>query len=177
MTRSNADGAVRPGHGDRSKSLATWLALIGGSLGLHRFYLHGPGDRWGWAFPLPTAIGLCGVWRMREFGTDDRLAWLMIPLLGVTLAIGMLSAIVYGLTPDDTWNPRFNRGATHSASGWGTIVGVMLALAVGATVTMATAAFAAQRYFEYQDLLHPDQALTERGDGAVEPGITRTCAG
>ena len=32
----------------RSKTLASWIALIGGSLGLHRFYLHGFRDPWGW---------------------------------------------------------------------------------------------------------------------------------
>ena len=31
----------------RSKTLATWVAVIGGAFGLHRFYLHGRGDRWG----------------------------------------------------------------------------------------------------------------------------------
>ena len=35
--------AARP----RSKTLATWAALLGGSLGLHRFYLYGLRDRWG----------------------------------------------------------------------------------------------------------------------------------
>ena len=45
---------------------------------------------------------------MRELGADDRLAWVLIPLLGLTLAAAMLSAIVYGLTPDENWNARFN---------------------------------------------------------------------
>ena len=58
----------------KSKTLATWIALIGGSLGLHRFYLHGFRDPWGWLFPLPTLVGLYGVQRMRLLGQDDRLA-------------------------------------------------------------------------------------------------------
>ena len=37
----------------KSKTLATWIALIGGSLGLHRFYLHGFRDPWGWLFAWP----------------------------------------------------------------------------------------------------------------------------
>ena len=41
----------------QSKTLATWIALLGGSLGLHRFYLHGLRDRWGWLHPLPTLLG------------------------------------------------------------------------------------------------------------------------
>jgi len=134
----------------KSKTLATWVALIGGSLGLHRFYLHGFRDAWGWAFPLPTLVGLYGVQRMRQFGQDDQLAWLLIPLLGVMLAAAMLTAIVYGLTADEKWNARFNPGTPASQSGWLAIFGVMLALLVGSGVLMATIAFSSQRYFEHE---------------------------
>ncbi len=59
----------------RSKTLATWLAFVAGSLGLHRFYLHGLRDGWGWLHVPPTLLGLYGVERMLELGQDDRLAW------------------------------------------------------------------------------------------------------
>ena len=85
----------------RSKSIATWIAFFGGTLGLHRFYLHGFGDKLGWLHPLPTAIGLLGVLRIRELGQDDHLAWLLVPLFGLMVAQAMLFAIVYGLTPDE----------------------------------------------------------------------------
>lgn len=140
---------------DRSKPVATWIALVAGSFGLHRFYLFGPGDLWGWAYPLPTLVGLVGVIRMRELGGDDQWAWVLIPFLGVTLAASMLSAIVYGLTPDDRWNARFAPSRAPAESGWATIAGVIVALAVGATVMMSTIAFIAQRYFEYQTLQAP----------------------
>jgi hypothetical protein len=143
--------AARP----RSKTLATWAALLGGSLGLHRFYLHGLRDRWGWLHPWPTLVGLYGVLRMRELGQDDRLAWVLIPLLGLMLAGTMLAAIVYGLTPDEKWNARFNPGAPAPASGWAALIGVVLALAVGGGVLMATIAFSAQRYFESQSAAAP----------------------
>ncbi len=136
--------AVRP----RSKALVTWLALLGGSLGLHRFYLHGGGDLWAWAYPLPTLAGAYGFWRMREFGVDDRLGSLLVPLLGVTLAAAMLSAIVYGLTDDARWAARHGPKEPGHRSAWPTVLGVALALAAGATVTLATIAFTAQRYFE-----------------------------
>jgi hypothetical protein len=136
--------------GYKSKTLAVWIALLGGSFGLHRFYLHGLGDRRGWLFAWPTLLGMYGVQRMRRLGQDDQLAWLLIPLLGLMLAGSMLAAIVYGLTPDEKWNARFNpRGPAHR-TGWATIIAVVLALAVGAGVLMATLAFSAQRYFEYQ---------------------------
>jgi hypothetical protein len=136
--------------GYKSKTLATWIAVIGGSLGLHRFYLHGFRDVWGWLFIWPTLIGLYGVMRMRHLGGDDHLAWVLIPFLGMTVAIGMLGAIIQGLTPDERWNERFNPAGPQHRMGWATVIGVVVALIVGGGVLMATLAFSAQRYFEYQ---------------------------
>ena len=136
--------------GYKSKTFATWLAVIGGSLGLHRFYLHGFRDRWGWLFVWPTLVGLYGVQRMRQLGGDDHVAWVLIPFLGAMVAIGMFSAIIYGLTPDERWNARFNPTGPQHRMGWATVIGVVLALVVGGGVLMATLAFSAQRYFEYQ---------------------------
>lgn len=142
-----------PTRAPRSKTLATWLALLGGPLGLHRFYLHGLGDLPGWLLPVPTAIGLWGLNRVAEFGQDDHLAWLLIPVLGFTVAATMLQAILYGLTPDERWNARHNPDVAPEQApqaGWPTVIGIALALLVGAGVLMATIAFSGQRYFEYQ---------------------------
>jgi hypothetical protein len=139
---------MRAGH--KSKTLATWVTLVGGSFGLHRFYLHGFRDPWGWLFPWPTLLGLLGVQRMREFGQDDRLAWLLIPLLGFMLAGTMLTAIVHGLTPDEKWNARWNPDGPDDHTGWLTVLGVIVSLMVGAGVLMATIAFVGQRAFEIQ---------------------------
>ena len=136
--------------GYRSKTVATWLAVLVGWLGLHRFYLHGLRDPIGWCFAPPALVGLVGVQRMRAFGVDDHLAWVLIPILGLVLAIAMVTALVYGLTPDERWNARYNEGAArqHETS-WATILGVIAALVLGAGILMATIAFSAQRYFEY----------------------------
>jgi hypothetical protein len=134
---------------DRSKTLATWLAILGGSLGLHRFYLHGLGDRWGWLLWLPTLVGAYGVRRMRELGQDDMLAWVLIPWLGLAIAATMLSAIVYGLMPAEKWNARHNAGGTSISIPWLDVFGAIVALALGATALMASIAFMAQRYFEH----------------------------
>lgn len=135
----------------RSKTLATWLAFAGGSLGLHRFYLHGPRDVAGWLHLPPTLLGAYGVHRMMELGQDDRLAWVLIPLLGLSVAASMLAAIVCGLTPDERWNARFDPAGPAARSGWLAVLGVIAALIVGASVLMATIAFGTQRYFESQD--------------------------
>jgi hypothetical protein len=134
----------------RSKALATWLAVIGGAFGLHRFYLHGWRDLPGWLYPVPTLLGLAGVQRMRAFGQDDHVAWVLIPLLGLALSAAMLTAIVYGLTPDDKWAARHNPGQPVQATGWTPVLGVIVALLLGASVFMGTVAFSAQRFFEWQ---------------------------
>jgi hypothetical protein len=136
--------------GYKSKTLATWMAVVGGCFGLHRFYLHGPKDLMGWLVVLPTLLGLYGVQRMRHIGVDDHLAWALIPLLGVTLSIAMVSALVLGLTSDEKWQARFNPNGPVQPTGWIVIIGVITALSLGAGVLMATIAFSAQRYFEYQ---------------------------
>jgi len=134
----------------KSKTLATWIALFGGSLGLHRFYLYGPRDIWGWLWPAPTLLGAYGVQRVLKLGQDDQLAWLLVPLLGLALASAMLAAIVYGLMPDERWNARFNPSGRAHHAGWSVVFAVVLSLLVGATVLMSTIAFSGQRYFEYQ---------------------------
>jgi TM2 domain-containing membrane protein YozV len=139
--------ARRPATG-RSRAVATWLALVGGSLGLHRFYLHGGGDIVGWLHPWPTLLGVYGFWRMREFGVDDARGSKLVLLLGAMVAVSMLEAIVCGLTSDERWRARHGASPARRAAGWPTYVAVALALAIGAAATMATIAFAAQQYFE-----------------------------
>jgi len=131
-----------------SKTIATWLAVLGGSLGLHRFYLHGWRDTLGWLYPLPTLLGLLGVWRMRQFGVDDPAGWFLVPLLGLTISAAMLSAIVYGLTPDEKWAAR--RGEPLRPTGWAPVLGVIAALMLGAGVLMGTIAFVVQKLFEWE---------------------------
>ena len=136
---------------EKSKTLATWLALTLGCLGVHRFYLHGWRDGLAWLHPVPALLGLAGVLRMRNLGQDDHAAWLLIPLFGLMLVVGMGAAIRYGLTPDEKWALRF--GQPLRASGWLAVIGVIAALLVGGAVLMGTLAFGGQKFFEYQQQL------------------------
>ena len=93
---------------NRSKTLATWLAVVGGSLGLHRFYLHGAKDVWAWLHPWPTLLGLAGVIRMRGLGQylmilafSKAPASTVSPYLYTSIAFATLAGwFVFGQIPD-----------------------------------------------------------------------------
>ena len=135
----------------RSRAVAIWLAVVAGTFGAHRFYLHGTRDVIAWLHIPPTLVGAYGWWRMREFGVDDARGSFLVPILGAMLAATMLQAIVAGLTSDERWAERYGAASDHRR-GWPVVLAVVLALAVGAGATMATIAFAAQRYFESRDV-------------------------
>ncbi|GAC1536645.1 MAG: hypothetical protein NVS2B4_16930 [Ramlibacter sp.] len=138
----------------KNKTLAAWLAFLGGPLGLHRFYLHGMGDWLGWLLPVPTLVGAYGVFRMLSLGQDDAVSWVLVPVLGFTVAGCCLTAIVYGLKKPPEWNARFNPAASAEApagvTGWLTVWAIVLALMIGAAVLMASIAISFQGYFQDQ---------------------------
>jgi len=138
----------------KNKTLAAWLTFLGGSLGLHRFYLFGWSDLVGWLLPLPTVLGAYGIERALVFGQDDGLSWVLIPLIGFTVAGCALNAIIYGLKTPEVWNAQFNPQADPEASAgqtqWLTIGAIVLSLLLGTTVLMSSIVFSFQRYFEYQ---------------------------
>jgi hypothetical protein len=138
----------------KNKTFTAWLTFVGGPLGLHRFYLRGPGDVLGWLLPIPTALGLYGIQRIRTLGQDDMLSWILVPCLGFTIAACALNAIVYALMTPEKWNARFNPEAPPDAAAghtnWLTIGAIVASLMIGAAVLMASIVFSFQRYFEYQ---------------------------
>ena len=138
----------------RNKTAAAWLAVLLGSFGIHRFYLRGLGDWIGWVFPLPTALGWWGVDRVFSYGQDDKLSWLLIPMLGISLTAACISAIVYTLTDKEQWNRQYNSAldAEHPSGGtsWLGIGALILSVLIGAISLMGSLAFGFQRYFEYQ---------------------------
>ena len=68
----------------RSKTRATWLTLLGGTFGLHRFWRHGLRDAWGWLHLLATLTGLAWTHGMiglyRWLRLRPALAPLLLPL-------------------------------------------------------------------------------------------------
>jgi hypothetical protein len=154
----------------KNKTIAVWLTLWLGSLGLHRRYLLGRFDTVSLLLPIPTLLGCYGTLRVSNFGVDDQLSWVLMPLLGFTLAGCALNAIVYGLMSTEHWNRKFNATSSEDApqgnSNWITIIGLGLALMFGTTVLMASVAFSFQRYFEYQ---MEQTSSFSQGGGAKNP--------
>ena len=137
----------------KNKTIAAFLALIFGQLGLHRLYLFGLKDHWIWVHPVMASLGWWGVYRARHFGQDDQLAWVLIPLLGFTLAANAFIVLYYGLMSSEKWNAKHNPDHLESTAGnthWLTIGAVVVALLFGAVTLMSSLAFCFQRYFEYQ---------------------------
>jgi TM2 domain-containing membrane protein YozV len=138
----------------KNKTLAVWLTLLAGPLGLHRLYLYRRYGAAGWLLLLASLVGVYGVLRARQLGVDDQLSWLLIPFLGFALAGCTLQAIVYGLTDTEKWNQRFNPALPLDAPAghtqWLTVAGLVTSLFLGTTVLMASVAFSFQRYFEFQ---------------------------
>src|SRR5690606_24953835 len=162
LARHRADGKVtrrrRPhaprGGSMKRKTLAAWLAFLGGPFGLHRFYLFGAGDVLAWLLPVPTLVGAYGVLRMWSLGQNDGLSWVLIPVLGFTIAGCCLMAIIYALKTRAEWNKRFNPGADPEdpagATHWGTIAVIVVSLMIGASALLTGIAISFQSYFDDQ---------------------------
>lgn len=138
----------------KSKTLATWLAVVGGGFGLHRFYLHGLRDVWGWLHVPMTLLGMAGVQRMLAFGIDDHAAPWLLPLGGLSIVAAMFAAILCGLSSDERWDARHNptapAGQGTPPGGWLAVLGVITALLIGTTMLLSSITFTLQRYFEAQ---------------------------
>ncbi len=103
----------------KHKTLATWLAFLLGSLGVHWFYL------------------------------GRKRAWLYIALFPLSFFGGCFDAIKIGLMPAEAFNRAYNPGYpdnTPQGSGL-TVFAIALALAVGMGSLMAALAIVFQWYF------------------------------
>jgi hypothetical protein len=120
----------------KNKTFAALLAAVTGSIGLHRFYLFGKKDFWGWihAATLPLAALLIAA-------RPDAPALFTGAPLTLSMLAGFLEALVLGLTPDDKWDARHNPASgRQSDSGWPLAVLLVLTLGTGAIALIAAIA-------------------------------------
>ncbi|MGI4812626.1 MAG: NINE protein [Janthinobacterium lividum] len=132
----------------KSKTLAALLAFLFGTLGAHRFYLHGRRDPFAYLHFFASCAGVAGALLLLR-STASGIGWVCAIAGGISLTAAFLTAIVYGLRPDDKWDRRFNaQNGRHNHSRWGAIFVVIFSLFVGTSLLMGGLAFAFQTYFE-----------------------------
>ncbi|WP_159838089.1 hypothetical protein [Burkholderia sp. 8Y] len=135
----------------RSKTLTAALAFLFGSIGLHRFYLYGMRDKYGWAHTVGIVMGAVGYLLLAATDRTSVLGWMLAVPGAISLLAAFLSAIVYGLRPDAKWDAQFNAHMDRqSNSGWTVIFVVIFSLLIGAFLLMTALALTFQTYFEGQ---------------------------
>ncbi|MQR00143.1 NINE protein [Glaciimonas soli] len=120
----------------KNKTLTTFLATVFGGIGLHRFYLNGMKDKWGWLHfvTLPLSLLAWLIW------PDQQKMFLFLPLF-ISALIAILESLIIGLTPDEKWDAQHNvASGKKSASTWILAVILVLTVAVGATGLIAAIA-------------------------------------
>jgi len=120
----------------KSKTIAALLAALGGGIGLHRFYLAGRQDKWGWlhmaSLPLSLLIYLLCKNLLPFFAAG--------PLI-ISVLCGLLACLVIGTTPDEKWDARYNAATgQQSDTGWTMALILVLTLAIGGFVLIAAIA-------------------------------------
>jgi hypothetical protein len=98
----------------KNKTFATFLAVILGAVGGHRFYLRGSLDKLGLAhvMSVPIAAMVYGL------APQADVFYKILPLL-VSAVAGFLEALVIGLTSDEKFDAAFNAGSgKQSDSHW-----------------------------------------------------------
>jgi hypothetical protein len=120
----------------KNKTVATFLALILGGLGTHRFYLKGGNDRLG-------LLHLCSVpvaGMVYGLGHAPNPFWVLLPLL-VSTIVAYIEALVIGLTPDEKWDEKYNPDSGRSSnSNWLVVVLLVAVMLAGTTMLIATMA-------------------------------------
>jgi len=118
----------------KNKTVATALAFLLGGVGAHRFYLKGSVDRLG-------LLHVCSVPMMGlvySIGHAPNLFYVLLPLI-LSCLVGLLEALVIGLSPDDKWDATYNAASGRgSRSGWPLAVLLVLTMLVGTTGLIAT---------------------------------------
>jgi hypothetical protein len=120
----------------KNKTLATFLALVLGGVGAHRFYLKGGTDRLGLLHvcSIPAAGLVYGL------GHAPNPFWVLLPVL-VSCIVGFIEALVIGLTPDEKWDAAHNAASgRRSDSNWLVVLLLVATLMVGATTLIGTIA-------------------------------------
>lgn len=120
----------------KNKTHAMFLASAFGGLGVHRFYLHGRKDLWGWAhfLTLPAAILISLI------AYKQQLFFTAAPFI-ISILVSIVEALVIGVTPDEKWDALFNANSgKNNFSDWPLAGLLVLMVGLGATALIAVLA-------------------------------------
>ena len=139
----------------KNKTAATFLAAVGGTLGLHRFYLEGRSHWTPWLYPIyffsVAAIALRYLSHLHpDLGSDWR-EFLHPALIAAFLPsfIGCVEALVFALTPDAKWDSRWNTGTNRSSRSGALVIFIaVLTMIFGVTLLLSALAISFQFYYE-----------------------------
>jgi hypothetical protein len=120
----------------KNKTLASFLAVVLGGFGVHRFYLKGGLDRLGLLHLC--AVPITGM----VYGLAPEVApfYKALPLV-VSYLVAFLEALVIGVSPDEKWDAAHNAGSGRaSQSNWVLALLLVATMLVGCTALIATIA-------------------------------------
>ena len=99
----------------KNKNCVTFLASAFGSLDLHRFYLAGVKDKWGWLHLISLPLSLL---TYLFLGQDQLVPFLFAPLV-ISGLVACIESLVIGLTSDEKWDAKYNaHSGKQSNSSW-----------------------------------------------------------
>jgi hypothetical protein len=120
----------------KNKTLTSLLAFTLGGAGLHRFYLHGIRDFWGWAHLLTLPLSMLAV----SLNPDKQPFFLYAPLI-LSIMAAFIETLVLGLIPDEKWDATYNPASgKQSRSAWPLAVLLVLTVGVGAVFFLSVLA-------------------------------------
>jgi TM2 domain-containing membrane protein YozV len=120
----------------KNKTFATFLAVILGAVGAHRFYLRGALDRLGLIHV--TCLPITGL--VVGLAPDANGFFTALPIL-VSAVAGFLQALILGLTSDEKFDAAFNAGTgKKSDSSWVLAVLLVVTMMIGTTTLIGTMA-------------------------------------
>jgi hypothetical protein len=119
----------------KNKTAVSLLSALGGAFGLHRFYLYGHKDIFGWIYLSMSSVYLAvagASWSNPSL--DARVAF----LFPIPVFVAAIEALVIGLTDDAKWDRRHNvYSPDQTRSGWRLVVLLVLTLAITFTAFVA----------------------------------------
>jgi hypothetical protein len=112
-----------------NKTLASFYAATLGGIGIHRLYLRGIQDPWGWlhmaCLPLSLILASLPNPAVRMFSAT--------PFI-ISVLLGFLQALVLGLMSDEKWDQQYNpHSQKKSNSRWPLALLLVVTLMLGTT--------------------------------------------